>query len=59
MIQPALLQYTLEDLAPAPVMLDEESMREDVILLLDSYFVVILWQGQHVKGWEDNGYHEQ
>lgn len=45
MIQPALLQYTLDVPTPEPVMLDEESMQNEVVLLLDSYFVVLLWYG--------------
>jgi hypothetical protein len=45
MIQPILLKYTLENLEPEPVPLDEEEMGANVILLLDSYFNVIEWYG--------------
>lgn len=58
MIQPALLEYSLDNPTPQAVMLDEESMKPDVILLLDAYFQVLLWQGPNIKSWEDGGYHE-
>lgn len=58
MVQPALLCYTLDDPTPKPVMLDEESMQDEVVLLLDSYFVVVLWYGQNIRSWEQGGYHE-
>lgn len=43
MIQPVLLSYSLnnESTEPIPVQLDEEEMQDEVILLLDTYFVVI------------------
>jgi protein transport protein SEC23 len=47
MIQPALLQYTLESPQPNPVMLDIESMKPNVILLLDTYFNVVVWYYHH------------
>lgn len=33
-------------------------MKDDVILLLDTYFVVVEWYGENAKNWEDNKYHE-
>lgn len=33
-------------------------MKDDVILLLDTYFVVIEWYGATVHSWEENRYHE-
>jgi protein transport protein SEC23 len=41
------------------VALNEEEMQEDVILLLDTYFVVLEWYGESIKGWHENKYHEQ
>ncbi|KAM3130641.1 hypothetical protein pb186bvf_017233 [Paramecium bursaria] len=58
MIQPALLQYTIEDPQPSPVMLDIESLKPDVALLLDSYFNVVVWYGENVQKWKEEGYHE-
>ena len=37
MIQPALLQYNFDDPQPVPVTLDIESLKNNVILLLDTY----------------------
>ena len=48
MIQPALLQYNFDNAYPTPVPLDIESMKNDVILLLDSYFFVIVWHGDKI-----------
>lgn len=48
MIQPALLQYRLDDPNPAGVMLDTDSMKPDVILLLDTYFHVCVWLGDTI-----------
>lgn len=39
--------------------LNEEEMQDDVILLLDTYFVVLEWYGESIKGWYENKYHEQ
>lgn len=43
MIQPALLSYSLknETTEPVSVPLNEEEMQDEVILLLDTYFVVL------------------
>lgn len=53
MIQPALLSYSLnnETTEPVAVPLDEEEMKDDVILLLDTYFVVAEWYGATCKSW--------
>lgn len=59
MIQPALLQYTFESPQPQPVNLDQAAMQNKVVLLLDTYFQVITWKGDHIKKWIDQGYHLQ
>lgn len=38
MIQPALLSYTFNQTQPKPVLLDLDSMKNDVVPLLDTYF---------------------
>ena len=55
MVQPVLLSYSLnnETTDPVPVQLDEEEMKDDVILLLDTYFIVAEWYGETAKNWED------
>jgi protein transport protein SEC23 len=59
MIQPALLQYTFDQSAPQPVLLDATSLRPNVILLLDSFFHIVIWRGETIQAWYDAGYQEQ
>ncbi|KAJ2394846.1 GTPase-activating protein S23 [Coemansia sp. RSA 2603] len=58
MIQPSLSSYGLEG-APAPVVLDSASMKPDVILLLDTFFHILIWHGETIAQWRKAGYHEQ
>ncbi|KAJ1647773.1 GTPase-activating protein S23 [Coemansia erecta] len=58
MIQPSLSSYGLEG-PPAPVVLDSASMKPDVILLLDSFFHILIWHGETIAEWRKAGYHEQ
>ena len=57
MIQPALMQYTLESEQPSPVLLDIDSLKNNVILLLDTFFYIVIWKGETIVKWEDAGYH--
>ncbi|KAH0481818.1 MAG: hypothetical protein KVP17_002021 [Porospora cf. gigantea B] len=59
MIQPSLLMYTMDDQPPRPVLLDVQSLRPDVTLLLDSYFHIVVWSGEQIALWVDAGYHLQ
>lgn len=34
-------------------------MKEDVILLLDSYFIVLVWYGSHIYTWKQDKVFEQ
>eukprot|EP00357_Protocruzia_adherens_P026979 CAMPEP_0115036662 /NCGR_PEP_ID=MMETSP0216-20121206/42260_1 /TAXON_ID=223996 /ORGANISM="Protocruzia adherens, Strain Boccale" /LENGTH=642 /DNA_ID=CAMNT_0002416541 /DNA_START=359 /DNA_END=2287 /DNA_ORIENTATION=+ len=58
MIQPALMQYSLNDEEPVPVLLDINSMKNDVILMLDTFFKIIVWYGEEIISWRDQGYQE-
>ncbi|KAJ1664806.1 GTPase-activating protein S23 [Coemansia sp. RSA 1646] len=58
MIQPPLLSYGFEG-PPAPVHLDSVSMKPDVILLLDTYFHILIWHGETIAEWRNAGYHDQ
>lgn len=58
MIQPTLLSYTFEG-PPAPALLDAQSVRPDAILLLDTFFHVVVFHGETMAAWRDNKYHEQ
>lgn len=59
MIQPSLLIYSFENPEPQPVVLDISSMKNNVILLLDTFFDVVVWQGEVIKKWEKAGYQNQ
>eukprot|EP00929_Paragymnodinium_shiwhaense_P069085 TRINITY_DN34850_c0_g1_i1.p1 TRINITY_DN34850_c0_g1~~TRINITY_DN34850_c0_g1_i1.p1 ORF type:complete len:259 (-),score=49.38 TRINITY_DN34850_c0_g1_i1:222-998(-) len=59
MMQPALLQYSIEGGPPHPVLLDASSLRSNVVLLLDSFFHVVIWRGEAIQAWYDQGYHEK
>ncbi|EEA07304.1 Sec23/Sec24 trunk domain-containing protein [Cryptosporidium muris RN66] len=58
MIQPALLQYSFDEGPPQPVLLDVQSLKPNVILLLDSFFHVVVWYGEMIYQWKEQGYHE-
>eukprot|EP00358_Blepharisma_japonicum_P004818 CAMPEP_0202941716 /NCGR_PEP_ID=MMETSP1395-20130829/1842_1 /ASSEMBLY_ACC=CAM_ASM_000871 /TAXON_ID=5961 /ORGANISM="Blepharisma japonicum, Strain Stock R1072" /LENGTH=634 /DNA_ID=CAMNT_0049637183 /DNA_START=343 /DNA_END=2247 /DNA_ORIENTATION=- len=59
MIQPALLQYSFESPHPTPVLLDIASLKNNVILLLDTFFTVLIWHGDLIVKWKKLGYQEQ
>ena len=56
MIQPLLFEYTPENPSPNPVFLDLNSMKNDVVLLLDTFFYVVVWHGIDVVKWREEGY---
>lgn len=57
MIQPTLMSYSLQGL-PEPVLLDVTSIVPDRILLLDTFFYVIVFCGKTISGWRKLKYHE-
>lgn len=60
MIQPSLVSYSVENSTePNPVLLDVQSVLPDKILMLDSYFTVVVWHGTTVADWRKAGYQEQ
>jgi protein transport protein SEC23 len=58
MIQPSLISYAF-NAPPQPVLLDALSVRPDVVLLLDTFFQVIVFHGETIALWRDQKYHEQ
>ncbi len=58
MIQPTLMSYTF-DVPPQPVLLDSVSIKPDVILLLDTFFHILIFHGETVAQWRKAGYQEQ
>ena len=57
MIQPTLMSYSLSG-PPEPVLLDVTSIKPDRILLLDTFFYIIVFSGGTVSSWRKAGYHE-
>ena len=58
MIQPTLMSYTF-DTPPQPVLLDSVSIKHDVILLLDTFFHILIFHGELIAQWRKQGYQEQ
>ncbi|KAJ3289892.1 GTPase-activating protein S23 [Borealophlyctis nickersoniae] len=58
MIQPTLMSYSFEG-PPQPVLLDSISIKNDVILLLDTFFHILIWHGETIAAWRKAKYHEQ
>jgi protein transport protein SEC23 len=58
MIQPTLMSYTF-DVPAQPVLLDSVSIKPDVILLLDTFFHILIFHGETIAQWRKAGYHEQ
>jgi len=59
MIQPALMEYSFDEGPPKPVLLDACSLKPNVILLLDTFFHVVVWRGETIQHWYDAGYQEK
>ncbi|WMV11020.1 hypothetical protein MTR67_004405 [Solanum verrucosum] len=58
MIQPSLISYSFH-CGPEPVLLDVAAIAADRILLLDSYFTIVVFHGSTIAQWRKLGYHEQ
>lgn len=58
MIQPTLTAYSFNG-PPTPVLLDSSSIAPDRILLLDTFFHILLFHGETIASWRLQKYHEQ
>jgi protein transport protein SEC23 len=58
MIQPTLLSYSFDG-PPQAALLDSDSVRPNTILLLDTFFHVVVFHGETIAAWREQGYHEQ
>ncbi|CAH6723578.1 protein transport protein Sec23p [[Candida] jaroonii] len=69
MIQPTLLSYDIDKFGaqdeegntnnePEPVLLDSVSLTKNGILLLDTFFQILIYHGEQVASWRKAGYHE-
>ncbi len=52
------MQYNLDTEQATPVLLDIDSLKNNVILLLDTFFYIAVWKGETIAKWEDAKYHE-
>jgi len=60
MIQPTLLQYSYLEPSPKPVTLADAIQaiyRDDTILVMDLYFLIVHWPAEQVASWVEAGYH--
>ncbi|KAF5181425.1 transport protein SEC23 [Thalictrum thalictroides] len=57
MIQPSLISYKFHS-APEPAFLDVAAIAADRILLLDSFFTVVIFHGSTIAQWRKSKYHE-
>lgn len=55
MIQPTLFAFSFQG-QPEPVLLDASALKHDQILLLDTWFMVIVHYGSQIAHWRDKGY---
>ncbi|KAG0478003.1 hypothetical protein HPP92_012722 [Vanilla planifolia] len=58
MVQPSLISYSFVS-APEPALLDVTAIAADRILLLDSYFIVVVFHGTSIAQWRIAGYQNQ
>jgi len=58
MIQPILYSYSFQG-PPEPVLLDTSSIQPDRILLLDTFFQVLIYHGETIAQWRAAGYQKQ
>ncbi|RZC19844.1 Protein transport protein SEC23 isoform B [Glycine soja] len=58
MVQPSLISYSFHA-GPEPALLDVAAIAADKILLLDSFFTVVIFHGSTIAQWRKAGYHNE
>lgn len=58
MIQPTLLAYSFNEPTQA-VLLDTSSIQPERILLMDTFFHIVIFHGETIAQWKKAGYHQQ
>ncbi|XP_015791364.1 protein transport protein Sec23A [Tetranychus urticae] len=58
MIQPTLVSYSFYE-PPHAVLLDTSSIQADRILLMDTFFHIVIFHGQSIAEWRKAGYQDQ
>ncbi|KAI9806019.1 MAG: GTPase-activating protein S23 [Piccolia ochrophora] len=59
MIQPTLDSYTFDQEGSQPVLLDSSSIQPNHILLLDTFFHILIFHGETIAEWRKVGYQDQ
>jgi protein transport protein SEC23 len=59
MIQPTLDAYGFDQEGSNPVLLDSSSIQADTVLLLDTFFHILIFHGETIAEWRKAGYQEQ
>lgn len=59
MIQPTLDAYKIDQDEAEAVLLDSTSIQPDVVLLLDTFFHILIFHGETIASWRKEGYQEQ
>ncbi|KAK3748819.1 hypothetical protein RRG08_065326 [Elysia crispata] len=57
MIQPILYSYSFHG-PPEPVLLDSSSLQADKILLMDTFFHILIYHGETIAQWKAQGYQD-
>uniref|UniRef100_T1IRR5 Protein transport protein SEC23 n=1 Tax=Strigamia maritima TaxID=126957 RepID=T1IRR5_STRMM len=57
MIQPILYSYSFHG-PPEPVLLDTSSIQSDRILLMDTFFQILIFDGETIAQWKSQNYQE-
>lgn len=57
MIQPTLTSFSMEE-DPQPVLLDSISVKPNTILLLDTFFFILIYHGEQIAQWRKAGYQD-
>ncbi|UXI19427.1 low molecular weight phosphotyrosine protein phosphatase [Sarcoptes scabiei] len=58
MIQPTLLAYSFNE-PTQPVLLDTSSIHPERILLMDTFFHIVIFHGETIAAWRKANYHNQ
>lgn len=58
MIQPTLDSYTFDQEGSMPVLLDSTSIQPQTILLLDTFFHILIFHGETMAEWRKAGYQD-
>ncbi len=59
MIQPTLDSYGFDHEGGQPVLLDSQSIQDQTVLLLDTFFHILIFHGETMAEWRKAGYQEQ